>query len=128
MGSANPLPKSASGLMYSHLHQLNILYDDFPMELPLFMSMLKNDQTELININLSGEHRCLLEYTKKYWTLSFDFDIRRTGGKRKTQRVTDEQKEKIVAGKEEANNFMKLLRDENLEVFSVLKTSTDFKR
>lgn len=127
MGSANPLPKSASGLMYSHLHQLNILYDDFPMELPLFMSMLKNDQTELININLSGEHRCLLEYTKKYWTLSFDFDIRRTGGKRKTQRVTDEQKEKIVAGKEEANNFMKLLRDENLEVFSVLKTSTDFK-
>lgn len=93
------------------------------------MSLLKEsyDQPELINTNLSEEHRCWLDYTKKYWTLSFDFDLRRTGGKRKTQRVMDEQKEKIVAGKAEANAFMKQLQDENLEVFSELKRSSDFK-
>lgn len=130
MADAFPLPKSASYWMFKDLDQLKIVYDNDPTELSDFMSMLKNrhDQPKLANINLSEEQKRLLDITKTYWKLSFDFDIRRTGGKRKTQMVKDEQSRKIDAGIKEAKDFMKELRDENLEVFSELKRSRDFIR
>lgn len=130
MADAFPLPKSASGWMFKDLDQLKIVYNDAPTELSDFMSMLKkrDDQPKLANINLSEEQTRLLDITKTYWKLSFDFDIRRTGGKRKTQMVKDEQRRKLDAGIKEAKDFMKELRDENLEVFSELKRSRDFNR
>lgn len=130
MVDAFPLPKSASGWMFKDLDQLKIVYNDAPTELSDFMSMLKkrDDQPKLANINLSEEQTRLLDITKTYWKLSFDFDIRRTGGKRKTQMVKDEQRRKLDAGIKEAKDFMKELRDENLEVFSELKRSRDFNR
>lgn len=130
MAGAFSLPKTASGWMFKHLDQLNIIYQSNPMELSDFMSLLKDrhDQPKLADINLSEEQKCLLDYTKNYWTLSFDFDIKRTGGRRRTQEVRDEQRRNINKGIREAEDFMTALRNETLEVFYELKRSNNFER
>lgn len=123
MADAFPLPNTASSWMFKHLDQLNIVYDYKPTELSDFMTLLKkrHGQRPLDNSNLSDKQKRLLDYTKTDWKLSFDFDIKRTGGKRKPQDVQAQQKRKIDAGIKEAEDFMNELLNENLEVFSEFK-------
>lgn len=127
--ASNSLSRT-SGWMFKDLGQLNISYGEHPMDLKEFMDLLKVriDQPELNNINVPEKHQSLLNYTRAYWKLSFDFDIRRSGGKRKTEQFMGEQKRKITEGIEEANAFMDKLRNDELPVFSKLKTSNDFER
>lgn len=128
--ASNSRSRTTSGWMFKDLGKLNIIYGEYPMDLKKFMALLKVriDQPELNNINVPEKHQSLLNYTTAYWKLSFDFDIRRSGGKRKTEQFMDEQKGKITEGIEEANAFMDKLRNDELPVFSELKTSNDFER
>lgn len=126
--ASNSRSRTTSGWMFKDLGQLNIIYGEYPMDLKKFMALLKVriDQPELNNINVPEKHQSLLNYTTAYWKLSFDFDVRRSGGKRKTEQFMDEQKGTITEGIEEANAFIDKLRNDELPVFSELKTSNDF--
>lgn len=124
-----PFPKKASGWKDKHLSELKISYDDESTNLSDFMALLKRGtaQTDLFTNELPATIVRLIDCTKKYWNFSFDFDIRRTGGKRNTDELRAIRKNDIKNGITNAEQCMENLQKEDLAEFQELRNSNDHK-
>lgn len=125
-----PFPKKASGWKDKHLSELKISYDDESTNLSDFMALLKRGtaQTDLFTNELPATIVRLIDCTKKYWNFSFDFDIRRTGGKRNTDELRAIRENDIENGITNAEQCMKNLQKEDLAEFKELRNLNDHKR
>lgn len=82
-------PEKVSGWREKDLLKLKISYDDESKNLLDFMALLKEGSAETYPFTheLSANIVRLIDCTKTYWDFSFDFDINRTGGKKKTEKL-----------------------------------------
>lgn len=122
-------PEKVSGWREKDLLKLKISYDDESKNLLDFMALLKEGSAETYPFTheLSANIVRLIDCTKTYWDFSFDFDINRTGGKKKTEELKKKRDEDIENGIELAKQCMEKLQKEDLAEFVELRDSNDHK-
>lgn len=113
------VPEQSSKWTTGALAKRNIYYDDDATSISDFMSILKDKSNQsVLTDDLPKDCKPLLDYTKTFFgSFSFDFDIRRTDGKRNTPQMGEERQQKINHGITEAETLRKDLELENLNVF-----------
>lgn len=123
------LPNRVSLWNEKHLSELRISYDDEPTELSDFMALLKegSEKKDPFTNQLLPNIVRLINCTNKYWKFSFDFDIKRTGGKRDTEELRKSRKQHLERGISSAKECLGNLQKEDLEEFKKLGNPADAK-
>lgn len=123
------LPNRVSLWNEKHLSKLRISYDDEPTELSDFMALLKegSEKKDPFTNQLLPNIVRLINCTNKYWKFSFDFDIKRTGGKRDTEELRKSRKQHLERGISSAKKCLGNLQKEDLEEFKKLGNPADAK-
>lgn len=127
------LPEQSSEWTTGDLSKLNVYYDDRAKSISEFMTILsvRSNRAELKN-DLPEECKCkrLIGYTNDFFNFEFDFDIRRTGGKKNTLGLDGERQKKIKDGIDNAEELRRRLEEKEteLDVFEELRRLNDHKR
>lgn len=127
------LPEQSSEWTTGDLSKLNVYYDDRAKSISEFMTILsvRSNRSELKN-DLPEECKCkrLIGYTNDFFNFEFDFDIRRTGGKKNTLGLDGERQKKIKDGIDNAEELRRRLEEKEteLDVFEELRRLNDHKR